>query len=79
MLYVLCYVVFDGSIPLTDPFAVTGFETEESPPVVEPDKFADEDKPLNVFITTGWHPSCESEATDRFESSFIGVTFLIRI
>ena len=68
----------DGSIPLTEPFVVTGFETEESPPVVEPDKF---DVPLNVFsvfIITGWISSCESEATERFESSFIGVTFLVR-
>ena len=75
----MCYVVGVDGIPLTDPFAVTGFETEQSPPVDEPDKLADEDKPLNVFITTGWLPSCESEATDRFESSFIGVTFLVRI
>ena len=54
------------------PLVFAAFDAEESS-VVDGFRF---DEPFNVFITTGWVPSCESDATERFESSFIGVTFL---
>ena len=56
------------------PLVVAVFEADESSTL---DEFMF-DAPFSVFITTGWVPSWESEATERFEPSFIGVTFLFK-
>ena len=65
------YYIPEGGFAV--PFVFATFDAEDSS-VVDEVRF---DEPFIVLITTGLDPSWESDATERFESSFIGVTFLI--